>query len=197
MGTKQADTSRLPPYTQFHLRTQVHVTDMPCRPCQLSIHSHWNTGSQAHNRHVTEAGTLGYTQKTAQTHPDTGRQTPPLRTPTHRRCLARAFGHSCLHSTHGPRDTNCSCGQTQGLWGRRSCTGAPDSHLKSRVQRWGTNSKAHMTRGEGFWNSWRRNCIILTNDPFPPPGNKGSVTASSALELTCLSEPPATGSSLP
>lgn len=30
------------------------------------------------------------------------------------------------------------------------------------------NSTAHMTQGEGFWNSPRRNCIILTNDPFPP-----------------------------
>lgn len=49
-----------------------------------------------------------------------------------------------------------------------------------------------MTQGEGSWNrgevSWR-NCLILSNDPFPPPGNKGSVPSRSALELTCLSQP--------
>lgn len=173
---------------------------MPHRPCQLSVHSHGDMGLPS--RHVTEAGTLGYTQKTAQTHPGTGRQTRPRRTRTHIREGGAWPGRTdrAAHTAHTrPTTQTRSCEQTQSLWGRRGCTHRPDhphppTRLPPRIPcpaAGGTNSKAHMTRGEGFWNSWRRNCIIPSNDPFPPPGNKGSVTASSALELTCLSEPPA------
>lgn len=59
-----------------------------------------------------------------------------------------------------------SCGQTQRLHslGGQTPTRIPCPALG--------NSKAHMTQGEGFWNSLWRNCIILTNDPFPPQGIK-------------------------
>lgn len=152
--------------------------------------------SQAHSRHVTQAGTLGYTQETAQTHPCTGSKRVPG---AHGR--TGGVGLGCTHSApdpahaphrvpRGPRHKQARVGTFRGREGRRGCTWAsPRPRIPCPAL---GNSKAHMTQGEGFWNSLRRNCIILTNDPFPSaPGNKGSVTASSAQELTCLSEPPA------
>lgn len=72
--------------------------------------------------------------------------------------------HSDMGAPRAATQTN-SGGQTQRLnsWAR------PPPRIPCPAL---GKSKAHMTQGEGFWNSLRRNCITLTNDPFPPQGIK-------------------------
>lgn len=93
------DTNRYP--TQFHCRTQGKCHRHATRALPGSVCASTGTkDSGAHNRHVTQAGTLGYTPETVQTHPDTGGQTRPGSAWTHKMCLAGAHRYSDRHGTH-------------------------------------------------------------------------------------------------
>lgn len=190
---QKGDTDGRP--TKFHFRAQANVTDTPPGPCRLSAHIYRDKGLPG-TQQTCDPGRHAWlhTGNSSDT-PVHRQQVRPRNTWTHRRC--RAGVHSApdpAHAPHrvprGPRHKQARVGTLRGREGRRGCTWAsPRPRIPCPAL---GNSKAHMTQGEGFWNSLRRNCIILTNDPFPSaPGNKGSETASSAQELTCLSEPPA------
>ena len=109
---REAGTHRSRPPHPFPLEDSGtppwHPTQGPAGGC---VHRHGDMG-QAQSRHVTEAGTLGYTQRTVQTHPDVGRQTRPLRTRTQggwlagRGALIELAAHSRAQDTNALRWAN-------------------------------------------------------------------------------------------
>lgn len=131
--------------------------------------------SQAHSRHVTQAGTLGYTQETdTPRHKQTNTSWEYMDTQDVSGWGTQIQPHPQHTEDNGvpgaPAINKLIWPNTEAVM---EGTAALVCQTPTRIPCPALgNSKAHMTQGEGFWNSLRRNCIILTNDPFPPQGIK-------------------------